>query len=397
VRLALSTAEYERRLDLLREIMEQHDLDGMCLFSALRIGYFAGFTHTQTERPIVLIVPRKGELSLLAPKLEEDHVRAHVPLVKNLKTYWEYPGRTHPMIHLVDLLNELGLATARLGVDSDGYGAVWGYKGPSLSGLQPDVQLENLQQELDNVRMLKSEEEIALIRESVKWGNLIHTIIHKLIEPGKSEIEISLDAVAEASRIMLMALGPSYRGVDNGTVPAQGGLVAGPKTALPHPIDDARPLHEGDVIISWGSSVVGGYESELERTMILGKPTDEQRRYFELMVGAQDAALAAIEPGVPCSRVDEAVLDFARQHDIEGLLRHHSGHGKGLQIHEAPFFDQGDGTIIQPGMVFSCEPGLYVPGVGGFRHSETVVVTEEGAEILTYYPRDLESLTIPIR
>lgn len=119
---------------------------------------------------------------------------------------------------------------------------------------------------------------------------------------------------------------------------------------LRQPIDDARPLKPGDTIISWGSPEIGGYGCELGRTIILGQPTEEQRRYFELMLGAQEAALNALEPGVPCSEVDKAVLRYARRHKVEHLLLHHTGHGKGLEIHEAPFFRRGVHTTAGHGV-----------------------------------------------
>jgi Xaa-Pro aminopeptidase len=137
-----------------------------------------------------------------------------------------------------------------------------------------------------------------------------------------------------------------------------------------------------------------GYNSELERTMIVGSPSDEQRRMFEAMVGAQDAAIAALKPGNKCSDVDRAVRKYYEENDLMKFWKHHSGHAIGLRYHEGPFLDIGDHTIIQPGMVFTVEPGLYAKELGGFRHSDTVLITKDGSEIMTYYPRDLESLTI---
>ncbi len=150
----------------------------------------------------------------------------------------------------------------------------------------------------------------------------------------------------------------------------------------------------GDVLIAWGGPRFGGYHAELERTMILGPVSDRQRELFEIMVEMQQVAFETIKPGKPCSDVDKAVIDFAKRHDVLHLTRHHAGHGLGFQIHEAPFLDSGDSTILEPGMMFSCEPGLYELGLGGFRHSDSVLVTQTGAEIITNYPRDLESLII---
>jgi len=114
------------------------------------------------------------------------------------------------------------------------------------------------------------------------------------------------------------------------------------------------------------------------------------------MLALQDAACAAMRPGDPCSEVDKAVRRYFESHDLMPHWRHHTGHGLGLRYHEGPFLDAGDHTLMEPGMVFSVEPGLYVPELGGFRHSDTVLVTEDGCERLTYYPRDLASLTLPV-
>jgi Xaa-Pro aminopeptidase len=250
------------------------------------------------------------------------------------------------------------------------------------------------------MRMVKSPEEIALTRNSVPFGNIVHRIIQDTIEPGRSEIEISLYACAEGTARMfkeLAELGVEYVGQDNGSIPAIGGLLAGPATALPHPLDSNRLIQVGDVIIGWsGGANFDGYSSELERTMILGTPAEEQRRIFQIMLTAQQVAIDTICPGIPCSAVDKAVRDYAEEAGATSLLRHHTGHGRGLQGHEMPFFDQGDQTILEPGMTLSCEPGFYVPGFAGFRHSDTILVTETGCEVLTNYPRELEDLIIPV-
>jgi Xaa-Pro aminopeptidase len=139
---------------------------------------------------------------------------------------------------------------------------------------------------------------------------------------------------------------------------------------------------------------VWGYNAELERTLVIGSPTDEVRRLFEHTIAAQQVAFDALRPGVTCADVDEAVLRYFRDHDLLPYWRQHVGHAIGLRNHEAPFLDIGDHTRIEPGMVFTIEPGVYASELGGCRNSDTVVVTEGDIEILTDYPRDLESLTI---
>jgi Xaa-Pro aminopeptidase len=129
--------------------------------------------------------------------------------------------------------------------------------------------------------------------------------------------------------------------------------------------------------------------------MIIGPANDAVKRMFDHMVALQDTAFESLGPGVSCAEVDKAVRAYYEQHELMVYWKHHVGHAIGLRYHEAPFLDLGDETLMQPGMVFTIEPGLYHPELGGFRHSDTVAITEEGIEIMTYYPRDLESLTIP--
>jgi Xaa-Pro dipeptidase len=129
--------------------------------------------------------------------------------------------------------------------------------------------------------------------------------------------------------------------------------------------------------------------------MFLGEPDAARRTAFEHACALQEAGIAAIAPGRPCHEVDRAVRAEAARRGVADALRHHAGHSLGLEIHEPPYLDLGDATLLEPGMVLSVEPGLYVSGLGGFRHSDTVLVTETGHEVLSAYPRDLEALVVP--
>jgi Xaa-Pro aminopeptidase len=398
IAINLSVEEYQQRLNRVRETLKEKERDALCILNSVSILYLTGFRHTPTERPVVLVVPAEGEPGLLIPHLEAEHVPIRVPWLETMVVYPEYPDLRHPMAYLKDLITKMGLIGNGWVADAAGYAAP-GYRGPSLGDVLNVDEIEVWPHLIESMRLIKSNEEIALIRNAVPFGDIVHRIIQETIEPGRSEIEVSLYACAEGTAQMLKQLtdmGVEYVGQDNGSIPAIGGLIAGPATALPHPLDSNRPMEAGDVIIGWAGGTLDGYSSELERTMILGAPTDEQRRIFQIMLEAQQLAIDTIRPGVPCSRVDQAVRDYAEEVGASEMLRHHTGHGKGLQIHEGPFFDRGDHTILEPGMVLSCEPGFYVPGFAGFRHSETIVVTETGCDVLTGYPRELEDLVIPV-
>ena len=229
-------------------------------------------------------------------------------------------------------------------------------------------------------------------------GNLGHKLLQAYTRPGLNETDISIRASYDASMEMVKTLGSDYRVTHFRPLPVETNFRGqiGANSANPHAMIINSTLQLGDVLITRANSEVGGYLSELERTMFLGQPTEKQKRFFDLAVGAQDLAFDVIRPGVRCCDVDRALQEYYRENDLTEYWRCHVGHALGYSMHEAPFFDIGDETIIEPGMVFSAEPGIFVPGFGGFRHSDTLLVTEKGIDILTFYPRDIESLIIPV-
>src|SRR6478736_3387915 len=332
-----------------------------------------------TEQPIAFVLNAEGKGGMLVPRLEREHAQANAS-VDHVADYPEYPGVTHPMESLRGLLEEMGVRQP-FGADQDGYPWVLGYRGPSLTELVGATP-EKITGFVEDQLAVKSPAEIELIRESSKWGNLAHVLLQRYTRPGLTESEVSRRASTEATLAMLDAIGPSYRG------------QIGRNAAIPHALANNIVFEEGDVLVTGAGAPVWGYLSELERTMVIGELSAEQRKLFDHMVALQDTAFEAIKPGARCSDVDRAVRKYYDGHRLWDYWKHHVGHAIGLRYHEGPFLDIGDDTEIKPGMVFTVEPGLYAAGLGGFRHSDTVAVTDDGIEFLTYYPRDLESLTL---
>ncbi len=194
---------------------------------------------------------------------------------------------------------------------------------------------------------------------------------------------------------MKKTLGPDYE-PKRRTIPVSVGFRGqiGEMSAIPHSISTRHVIKKGDVVVTGASADVGGYSCELERTMIIGNPTPKQKRYFNVMVDAQEAAFKTFRPGVKCSDIDEATIRVFKKAGLIHLVKHHTGHGLGLEGHEPPWLDIGNPEFLRVGMVVSCEPGIYETGFAGFRHSDTVLITEDGMEIITYYTRDLDELTI---
>lgn len=367
-------------------------VDALVLFDDQYVQYYSGFIFIPTERPIALVLERGGRRTLFVPRLEREHALASCR-VEELLDYPEYPGLVHPLVLLCEHLSSRGVR--RVGVDHDGYPPLAGYRPFPLSD-RFDVALVSA--DLDRQLALKSEHELELIRESVRWGDLAHRLLQRYTAVGQRENEVVARACKEATERMTASLGDDYRRMNRwiaGALAIYRGQI-GANSALPHAMANDATFMPGDTLVTGAGADAWGYLSELERTMFLGEPSPEQRRFFTHMTNLQEIAFEAMRPGTACSQVDRAVQDYYRREGLVENWRHHVGHSLGQRIHESPFLDLGDETVLEPGMVFSIEPGIYVPGLGGFRHSDTVLVTQDGIELLTSYPRDIESLTLPV-
>ena len=393
--LGILPAEFAARRGGLAERLDELGLAGAVLFDPHHVLYYTGFAFIPTERPIAFALAADGRGGMLVPRLEVEHAQANVA-VHEVASYDEYPGEHHPLEALPALLDALG-ARGRLGADEDGYPWIFGYRGPSLGELTGATP-ERIAALVEDQMAIKSDAEIELLRESSKWANLAHTLLQRYTRPGVTETDVAQRASAEATTAMLDAIGPIYRAQSlwfDGASAGYRGQI-GRNAAIPHALANNIVFAAGDVLVTGATAPVWGYHSELERTMVIGAPSDDQMRLFDHMVALQDLAFDAIRPGARCADVDRAVRAYYDEHDLWPSWRHHVGHAIGLRYHEGPFLDRGDETEIRPGMVFTVEPGLYSAELGGFRHSDTVAVTEDGLDFLTFYPRDLASLTLPV-
>ncbi|TMG16403.1 MAG: aminopeptidase P family protein [Chloroflexi bacterium] len=213
------------------------------------------------------------------------------------------------------------------------------------------------------------------------------------IQIGKTEMECYTPPATETLFEMVREM-PGWRPRGNDEAGLIAMFVAGRSTAMPHGFVKGHGIQPGDVLVSGAGANIDGYRSELERTMIIGEPTEEQARAFEAMLALQTRAIETMAPGVPAAEVELATLRLADELGVADNLRHHAGHSIGLEGHEAPFLDRGDDAVLEPGMVFTVEPGVYIRELGGFRHSDTVVITEDGRRVMTDYPSALKDLIV---
>jgi len=365
---------------------------GIIFFSAGAQTYLTGTTLIATERPMVLVMREGGETALLVPRLEWEHARDCAKAIDRLEWYPEYPSTKHPMLYLKDLLESMGMDSGDVAADSDGYGAHFGYRGPKLSALCGNLKLQFHPFLVEDLKNIKSPFDLKLLHESAKWANLAHTLLQEYTKEGLSEIEVSNRASSEATQAMLRALGPDFRPNHGNNAHAVYRGQIGPNSYFPHAVTSNLHFRRGDTLVTGATAPILGCNTELERVMFLGEPSKEQEYYYAHALAIQDIAYRAIRPGIPCSDVDKAVMAYFEENGLMPHWRHHTGHAVGFAKHERPFFDINDNTIIQPGMVFTVEPGIYVEGLGGFRLSDTLAVTETGIEKITYYPTRIDQI-----
>jgi Xaa-Pro dipeptidase len=394
-RTGIPVAELEGRRERVLERVRSEGWSGYVVFDQHYIQYLTGFWFLSTERPVVFAQSARGDMLAFVPEFEVERVLAETAF-EQVESYPEYPGIEHPMTILAGVLADLGV-TGSMGADQDGYPGILGYRGPTLSGATGGT-VAPLADLLESMMARKSEAEIELIRQSARWCEHAHRLLQEYTRPGVTEAEASLRAGHEATLALLDTLGDSFGGQLASSDGVQAGYRGqiGLRSSWAHAVAHNIEFEPGDVLVTETSAPIWGYNAELERAMVVGPPTDEMRRLFDHAVAAQQVAFDALRPGVTCADVDGAVMRYFEDNALEPYWRQHTGHAIGLRNHEAPFLDLGDTTPIEPGMVFTIEPGLYDGNVGGFRHSDTVVVRPDGIEVLTDYPRDLDSLTLPV-
>ena len=367
---------FQKKLYQIQEYLHAEELDVLLLFNPANIAYATGFFHLQTERPLAGAIPSEGSPLLLIPLLEIDRV----PDYAEVEFYFDYPGKVSRIEWVKSQLERRSLTT--VGVENS----------ISLSSYEVLSDLNVYRTSvISDMRQIKNPEEIALISKAAEYADYaVERAVYHTKE-GITEFEINERTRMDVSERMLEEL--------EEIVPVQGGLsgglvCSGENGALPHALPSSKKVKKGESIILSFGAAVGGYHAESERTAFVGSPSEKQKDAFEVMAEAQRTGGEAVKDGEKCCDVNEVCLNVIREKGYEKYLRHRMGHGIGLQGHEPPWIEEGDETVLKSGMTISNEPGVYMPGFGGFRHSDTVLVTKEGGTSLTKYPKGLDSLII---
>lgn len=368
--------DYQSRVLKLQAFLKSNNLDAFIVSTQDSIYYLSGASYMPVERPFFIIVRPEGLPDLVVPALEYDHMRK-VEGLGDIKTYFEYPSIEGE--NWYDRLNSLLGGKAVVAIEPD--------FSVAKSALLKVKELVT-SPVITEMRMVKTPDEIEAIRRAAEWTDKGMHLVHHALYRGQAVIETTMPARTLQTGVIASG---EFDYFNCSFITA--GWPA-PKSSQPHSLPDFHmPMGSGPIVLM-SYNRVNGYAAECERTVFLGDPTAEERRLYDIVMEARAIAYRMIKPGVRCSDIDVATQEFFKSEGYGDRVIHRTGHGIGLGNHEQPWLSSGSSDVLAENMVISIEPALYFPEIGGFRHSDTVLVTRDGYERITKYPDDLESLIV---
>ena len=355
---------YEERLNSIRKIMDSSHLDGILFSSLENIRYLCGFTGTDGA----FLITQKESFFLTDSRYwtqadEEVKGSQIIHYKKKMEGIASF---------LLDLkLKNIGFESSFLTYSSHQF---------LLERLAHQTNLIPLEDELKNLRAVKDAQELTLIRRAIDISSNAFFHIMEILKEGVLEKEAAQEMESFMKRNSADAIGFDII------------IASGKRSALPHGRASGKRIEKGDFILIDFGSGFQGYHSDQTRTMVCGKPSLEQQKIYQIVKEAHDKAIEKVRPDIPLSEVDGAARDHIRNQGYGEYFGHGTGHGIGLAVHEDPVVNSENKGLVQEGMVFTIEPGIYMPDWGGVRIEDMIRVTSHGAEVLTYLPDELREI-----
>jgi Xaa-Pro dipeptidase len=364
----ISTDERRARIARAQELMSRNRMDAVLLTGGTSLLYFTGVRWYNSERFFAVVIPVKGHAFCVCPSFEEGRAREQLnagPLEDAAVLTWHEDENPYRL--MAAGLKERGFSAGKLGVEertpfvfSDG-----------LAQAAPAVRLASATPITAGCRMIKSTHELELMSIANRATLRVYEAVYRALESGMTQHDAELLIEAAYERV-------GFRG--------EASVQTGQYSALPHGSTNAQVIREGTVVMIDDGCTVEGYNSDITRTFVIGKATDKMKRVFDIVHRAQNAALEAAKPGVACQDVDAAarkiIADAGFGPDYD-YFTHRLGHGIGMDGHEWPYLVRGNTLPLAPGMTFSDEPGIYLPGEFGVRLEDDMHIGENGAELFT--------------
>jgi len=379
----ITSEERRLRVEKARRLMVAEKIDALVLSGGTSLVYFTNIRWGGGERLFAAVIPAKGQPFFVCPAFEEDRAREQIALgpfadgVADVRTWNEDES---PYTLVAQGLKDRGLSTGSVGVEET-MKFVWA---DSIAAAAPQLKVVSGTPITAGCRMIKDDHELELMRVACQATLKVYEAVYHALQPGMTQDQVS--ALIDAG----------YRQVG-----FYGGasVQVGEYTALPHGSITPQTIREGTIIMIDDGCTVQGYQSDLTRTFVLGKPTAKMQSVFDIVKRAQTAALKAAHPGVPLESIDTAarkVIVDAGYGPGFTYFSHRLGHGMGMDGHEWPYlvknnmFGWKTALTAQPGMVFSDEPGVYIRGEFGVRLEDDMHITDSGAELFTPQSESLE-------
>ncbi|WP_019119978.1 M24 family metallopeptidase [Brevibacillus massiliensis] len=357
----------EQRILTLQSWMEQNGLDAAVVTDPRHVYYLTGFLTDPHERFLGLVIPGEGEPVLIVPALEREAAAA-VSSVQKIMTHTDTQDPYAVLKQaLPDRLKRLGVEKNQLTVKR--FEAI-------AAAVGADAYID-VEAPLQAMRLKKSPDEVQRIKRAIE---VIEEVLRRGLQKVKAGVsELEIVAELEYQMKMLGADGPSFITT----------VLAGEKAALPHGNPGERKIRQGELLLFDLGVYVDGYASDISRTFAVGDVDDRQKAIYDAVLAANLAAIEATRPGVTLASLDQAARDVITERGYGEYFIHRLGHGLGIDVHEYPSVHGENQELTSAGMVFTIEPGIYLPGVGGVRIEDDVLVTDEGVEVLTRFPKEL--------
>ena len=362
----------QSRLDKLNAFLQTSGLDAVILNPGPTLTHLTGLHFHLMERPVVLMFARGQEPAIVLPELELQKV-VSLPYKLQVFAYPENPSEWEGVFRKAT--QSLNLDGKQIGVEPRQLRLL---EFRYVQAGAPEADYPDASEVLSSLRLRKDSAEVEAMRRAVQIAQYALEATIPLIKIGMTEKELSSELVVQLLR----------HGSDP-EMPFAPIVSGGPNSANPHASPTGRKLQAGDLlVVDWGATY-DGYISDLTRTFAVGQVDEEYRKIHEIVQAANAAGRAAAQPGVPCANVDKAARDVIEKSGYGAYFTHRTGHGIGMEGHEEPYMRGDNMQLLEPGMAFTVEPGIYLPDRNGVRIEDNVVITETGADVLSDMPREV--------
>ncbi|HZW82920.1 MAG TPA: Xaa-Pro peptidase family protein [Candidatus Deferrimicrobium sp.] len=364
------------RISRFQKAMEMHFFDSYIITAEEDIWYFTNITYRPEERPFFLVIALNQKPLLVVPKLEAAHVYKGL-IDCRIISYWDYPSPLGE--NWYDVLNNFMQRFGTTGIEDNVKAEVF-LKIKTKELIPSQLVAEQ--------RKVKTSYELEKIKYSAKMSDRAMHMILKSVYKGASVIEpFALSRNLQTELIRTKQFDPISTSLLTAVWPA-------PISSMPHSIPNLNDRLGQGPNVAMAYIRINGYASECERTFFLEKPTKEEVQLYHHIMNARQRSLSVLKAGVRAADVDFEARNYLVKNGMKGNLLHRTGHGVGLGNHEAPFIAEGSNEILEENMVITIEPGIYVEGVGGYRHSDTILVTKDGYDLLTTASIELSDVVI---